>query len=165
MSRQVSRIVAGGALLAAGLLSACVHQTLPATGGGNGAAPGIAPQLAVERFLRAANCVAKPSCATKAQDIETMGRLFGTKDGPIAERDAQGDVEQRMFALASLVASDDYRVEGQNIVPGRLGEAVQMIVALRQGDRQLSVPMIMVRARGGNWLVELIDTKARTARP
>src|SRR5512144_2246895 len=98
----LSRIFAGSALVGAALLAACVHQTLP---GGNGSAPGIAPQLSIERFLRAANCVSNPNCATKAQDIETMGRLFGTRDGSVLTRDPRSDVEQRMYALASLMAS------------------------------------------------------------
>lgn len=158
----LARIVAGSALCGAALLAGCVHQTLSA---GNGGAPGIAPQLAVEQFLRAANCVSNPNCATKPQDIDTMGRLFGTKDGSVLTRNARSDVEQRMYALASLVASEDYRVEGQNIVPGRMGEAVQLIVRLTQAGRQLSVPFTLVHAKGGNWLVEQIDTKALTTAP
>ncbi len=156
---RLSRIVAGSAIFCAALLAGCVHQTIA---GGSGPAPGIAPQLAIEQFLRAANCVSNPSCATKAQDIETMGRLFGTRDGSVLTRDARSDVEQRMYALASLMASDDYRVEGQNIVPGRMGEAVQLLVRLRQAGREVSVPITMVRAKGGTWLVEQIDTKALT---
>jgi len=155
----LARIVAGSALCSAALLAGCVRQTLSS---GNGGAPGIAPQLAIEQFLRAANCVSNQSCATKAQDIETMGRLFGTKDGSVLTRDPRSDVEQRMYALASLMASDDYRVEGQNIVPGRMGEAVQLIVRLRQSGREVSVPITLVRSKDGNWLVEQIDTKALT---
>ena len=36
----------------------------------------VAPALTVERFLQAAN----------TRDLETMLRLFGTDDGPIADR-------------------------------------------------------------------------------
>jgi len=161
---RLSRIVAGLALVTGALLSACVHQVV--TGGGaNGSAPGIAPQLAVESFLRAANCVASTNCASKAQDIETMSRLFGTQDGSILTRDPRSDVEQRMYALASLLQSEDYQVQGQNIVPGRVGRAVQLVVRLTQNGRAIPVPITMVRDRGGNWLVEQIDMGPLTQRP
>jgi len=53
---------------------------------------------------------------------------------------------------------------GQTIVPGRVGEAVQVDVNLTQGDKNLRVPFIVVRAKSGDWLVEQIDTKALTQR-
>lgn len=155
----VARVAAGVALAAAALVGACVHKTLPDGPTMEASAPGIAPQLAVERFLRAANCVASSACTTKAQDIETMGNLFGTRDGSVIKRDARAEVEQRMFALASLLQSDDYKVQGQNIVPGRLGAAVDLLVLLKQNGREVQLPITMVKAKGGNWLVEKIDVK------
>lgn len=157
-----ARVAAGIALALAALAPACVHQTLP---GGGVTVQGVAPQLAVEGFMKAANCVASDKCATKAQELQSMGRLFGTKDGPIVDRDPRAEVEKRLFAVASLVQSDDYKLLGQTIVPGRVGEAVQVDVNLTQGDKTLRVPFIVVHAKSGDWLVEQIDTKALTQRP
>jgi hypothetical protein len=165
-SPRLIRVAAVLTLLGVTLLPACAHQTIRIpVSATNGAAGGVAPQLAVESFLRAANCVAAVRCATKARDIDSMARLFGTRDGSILDRDPRADVEQRMYALASLLQSDDYSVQGQNIVPGRVGEALQLTVSMTQGGRELSVPFIMVRSRNGDWLVEQIDTRALNARP
>ncbi len=162
---RLSRVVAGLALASAALLGACVHQVVSSGTNGNGAAAGLAPQLAVESFLRAANCVASASCTSKARDLDTMTHLFGTRDGSILERDSRADVEKRMYALASLLQSEDYQVQGQNIVPGRVGEAVQLLVRLKQNGRAISLPITMVHAHGGDWLVEQIDMGPLTQRP
>src|SRR5512141_2158000 len=124
-------VAAGTALAFAALVPACVHKTLPGSGT---SIQGLAPQLTVERFMRAANCVASEKCATKAQELESMGRLFGTKDAPIIDLDPRADVEKRLFAIADLVKSDDYKLMGQTIVPGRVGDAVQVDVSLTQGE-------------------------------
>ncbi len=165
MSNRLSRAVAGLALVVAALLPACVHQVSSSSAAVNGG-PGIAPQLTVESFLRAANCVASDKCASKPQDLETMSRLFGTRDGSLLLRDPRADVEKRMYAVASLLQSQDYHVQGQNIVPGRVGEAVEIIVRLTQADGKVAtVPMTVVRDGKGNWLVERIDMTPLTQRP
>ncbi len=159
---RLARVAAGMALALAALAPACVQKTLP---GGGVVVQGVAPQLAVESFMKAANCVASENCATKATELESLGRLFGTKDGPIINRDPRADVEKRLYAIASLVKADDYKLLGQNIVPGRTGEAVQVDVNLTQGERSVRVPFLVVRSKSGDWLVEQIDTKALTQRP
>ena len=164
-TRRLSRVVAGLALVAAAALPACVHQVVSSSSSAGGAAPGIAPQLTVESFLRSANCVASANCASKAQDLETMSRLFGTKDGTILNLDPRPNVEKRMYALASLLECQDYKVEGQNIVPGRMGRAVQLVVRMTQGGRAMAVPFTLVRDGAGNWLVESIDMGPLTQRP
>ncbi len=161
--RRLSRVVAGPLLVAAALLSACVHQVVNSSGMNGG--PGIAPQLAVETFLRSANCVSSDKCASKPQDLETMCRLFGTKDGSLLNVDPRDQVEKRMYALASLLQSEDYRVVGQNIVPGRVGQALELVVRLTQGGKQYTVPVTVVRDRSGQWLVEKIDMGPLTQRP
>jgi hypothetical protein len=110
-------------------------------------APGMAPVLVIERFLQAAN----------SNDIQTMGRLFGTSRGSVLRRDPREQVEQRMFAIASILRHDDYVVEGEQVVPGRIGEAVRINVRLTVGERRVSVPFTVVRTRSNEWLVEQID--------
>lgn len=161
---RLARAVAGLALALAALLPACVHQVSSSAGVNGG--PGIAPQLTVESFLRAANCVASEKCASKPQDLETMSRLFGTRDGSLLLRDPRADVEKRMYALASLLESQDYHVQGQNIVPGRVGEALDIVVRLTQANGKVAtVPITVVKDRNGNWLVERIELTALTQRP
>lgn len=115
-------------------------------------AMGMAPALAVERFLQAAN----------RQDLTTMGRLFGTAAGPIIDRDPRDEVEKRMFAIASILKHTDYRIEREQIVPGR-PDATQLIVRMSvQDGRQVPVAYTLVRSRRGAWLIEVIDLEAIT---
>src|SRR3990172_649691 len=69
----------------------------------------LAPAMVVERFLRAAN----------TNDLDTMGRLFGTRAGPVAERDSRKELDDRMFVLASVLRHTDYQILNEQIVPGR----------------------------------------------
>lgn len=112
----------------------------------------VAPSLIIEQFLKAAN----------AQDLDTMARLFGTKDGPEAGRYEKKYVDSRMFALASVLRHDDYSIQGEQIVPGRRDEATQLIVRMRFGERQVDVPFTMVRTKAGSWLIEQIGIQRIT---
>lgn len=122
--------------------------------GGSPNSPPVAPALIIERFLQAVN----------AQDLETMARLFGTERGSILNRDPRSEVEQRMYTLAAILRHEDYQLEGERPVPGRLGQAVQMIVRMRFGSRQVAVPYTLVRTRNGPWIIEQIDVESITGR-
>jgi len=115
-------------------------------------AHGVAPMLVVERFLNAAN----------STDLETMALLFGTRDGSILKRDPRAEVEARMYALASILRHKNYQLEGEGIVPGRLGEAVRLVIRLELEDRQVSVPFVVVQTRKDGWLIEQIGIERIT---
>jgi hypothetical protein len=124
----------------------CATRTVPVEP--RGQAPlELAPLLSVERFLRAANM----------NDIEQMGRLFGTVDGPILRLYPRAEVEQRMFLLASILRHQDFNVAGEEIVPGRIGSAVLIRMELHFTDRTALVPFTVVRSRRDGWLVEGFD--------
>jgi hypothetical protein len=121
----------------------------------SGTPNGLAPALALDRFLRAAN----------ANDLKAMGQFFGTAQGPITKLDSPQNVEQRMYALATMLRYRDYQLKGQRIVPGRLGQAVELDVALDLADgRKVSVPFTMVRTSDDQWLVEKFDTDPLVSR-
>ncbi len=131
------------------LFAACVQRQVVTTTTSNtsGTASALGPALVVEQFMRAVN--------REPKDLATMGRLFGTREGPIAERDAKADVEQRMFAIATVLHYDDYQIVREQLVPGRTQEATQLIVNVQAGGKTHSVPFIMVRYKDG-WLIEQI---------
>ncbi len=116
--------------------------------------PGVGASLVLERFLRAAN----------ENDLDTMARLFGTKDGSILQRDGRTQAEQRMFILASLLRHDDYVIQDNEIVPGRMREATRLMVRMQFRDRTVVVPFTMVRS-GDGWLVERIGVERITNPP
>lgn len=144
------------ALFAAVALSACVtKQVGPAQSAPTGS---VAPTLALEQFLTAANAAA----SNDPNGIRAMGRLFGTKDAPIVEIDGQSIVERRMYALALLLKHQSYEVQGEQVVPGRLSEAKRFLVELTLPDRKVVVPFTMVLSKGNRWLVESFDAEKIT---
>jgi hypothetical protein len=114
---------------------------------------GVAPVLVVERFLNAVN----------TSDLDTMARLFGTRDGSILKRDRPAEVETRMYALASILRHKNYVMEGDGIVPGRLGEAIELSVRLEVDDREVTVPFVVVRTKRDGWMIEQIAIERITA--
>ncbi|HEY8470077.1 MAG TPA: hypothetical protein VIL18_10570 [Longimicrobiales bacterium] len=131
------------------LLAACGSRAEPS---GHVDATGIAPALVLERFLQAAN----------RQDLETMARLWGNAEGLVIDRDPRAEVEQRLYATALILKHDDFQIQGEQIIPGR-PEALQLIVRMHIGGRQVPVAYTMVRSKNGAWLVEAIDLEAITA--
>lgn len=160
------------ALAAAGLaLGACSTTTERPEGTGD-----IAPALTVERFLQ----------AVSSQDLEAMSHLFGTAEGPIAERPggvgcffrwlggifgvdgcpSRLEVQRRMLALATVLEHDDYRMGSQERAPAREHPSVRVRVTLIRGDATYSgVPFLVVQSKGGSWLIEEIGVQAVTDRP
>jgi hypothetical protein len=150
-------------LLALALLSAasCTHQSAPSE-----VAP-VAAQLSVERFLQAAN----------DNDVDAMGRLFGTHDGPVMDTGGtfgcffkkigswfggtactkKTDVEIRMETIASIIKHDDYQIVSEEPVPGRTTPARRVLVNLTiDGDKIPEAPFIVVQTTQGSWLVEQV---------
>lgn len=139
MQRRAFLIAAAMAALAG-----CTTTTRTVT---PGPAADVAPTLVIEQFLRAAN----------ANDLDAMARLFGTQQGPITEIDSKQAVDDRMFAIASVMRHKDYRIEGEQLVPGRRDVATQYMVRLMlPDDREVVVPITMVYSAAGRWLVEQI---------
>lgn len=141
---RLTTIVAG--LL---LLGGCAGGLRPPSGvAGAPAAP-----AAVERFLQLA----------AERDYSGMGWVFGTVEGPIMARDPVGEVEQRMYALASLLEHDGFVVGNGSAVPGRTGEAVQFNVVLSRGPNTVAVPFTTVRGPDGRWFVEQLSVETLTS--
>lgn len=138
------------ALMLTAAVAACSSTPAPAPSG-----PGssVAPALVIEQFLRAAN----------ANDLDTMARLFGTIDGSITKRDTRKQVDDRMFALASILRHDDYSLEGEQIVPGRRDVATQLLVRIVLPDgRSTVVPFTLVYSSDRTWLIEQIAVERIT---
>jgi hypothetical protein len=144
------------------MIGGCATASQPGRGAG------FVAQLSVESFLQAAN----------ARDIGAMGRLFGTTDGPIYDTGStfgcafkkigswlggspcvkRSDVEIRLDAIAELLRHEDYKVEREQGVAGRLDEATRVFVNLLINDRWvMEVPFVVVRTSSGQWLVEEVD--------
>jgi hypothetical protein len=131
-------------MLATVVLTACVKEQV--VSGGRSAA-NLGPSMVVEQFMRALN--------SEPKDVVLMARLFGTKEGPIGDRDPKVQVEQRMFAIAAVLRHDDYEILREQQVPGRSEDATQLLVRVKAGEKSNNVPFTLVRYKDG-WLVEQI---------
>ena len=150
-------------LLALVALSAasCTQQSSPSA-----VAP-VAAQLSVERFLQAAN----------EHDVDAMGHLFGTHDGPAMNTGStfgcffkkigswfggkscvkRTEVEIRMEAIASIIQHDDYQIVREEAVAGRTVPARRVLVNLTiEGDQVTNAPFVVVQTGEGRWLVEQV---------
>lgn len=114
----------------------------------------LAPAMVVERFLRAAN----------SNDLDTMGRLFGTREGPWAPSVSKKEADDRLFVIASVLRHTDYQILGEQIVPGRRDEATQLTVRLVVGQNRYDVPFTLVQSKKDGWLIENIPLEQLTNR-
>lgn len=132
-------------------------------------ATALEPQLSVERFLQAAN----------QRDLDAMGRLFGTAEGPMGDTGStlgcafkkigswfggescrtRQEIELRMDAIASILRHQDYTVTQQQMVAGRVHPTSRVLVDLVMDRQRIvrSVPFVVVHGSGGRWLVQEID--------
>jgi len=108
----------------------------------------------VERFLRAAN----------SNDLDTMASLFGTLDGPVAQRESRKDADDWMFTLATVLRHTDYQILNEQIVPGRRQEATQLVVRLVSGEARYELPFTLVQSKRNGWLIEKEPVELMTNR-
>jgi hypothetical protein len=132
-------------------------------------AASVAPRLAVERFLQAAN----------ARDLVSMSRIFGTTSGPIGDTGSAfgcfwkkisvivgGDscvkwreVELRMDVIAEILLHEDYRITSEESVAGRDVRTIRLGVTLVLSDGR-SIPDIgftLVPAGDSRWFLQEIE--------
>lgn len=129
-------------------LSGCAAGLQPPAGG----AGAVAPEAAVEQFLQAA----------RGRDYQGMGWLFGTDAGSVMRRDPVGDVERRMYAIATVLEHERHELRERSPVAGRSGGAWHLPVVLHQSGRTSNVPFVVVRGPQNRWFVENVDLQAVT---
>ncbi len=108
----------------------------------------VAPALIVERFLQAAN----------TRDLETMSRLFGTDDGPIAETGRRVEIELRMDVIAEILQHDDYEIISERRVPGTEfpSNRIGVDLLLPGGTTVRDVGFTVVES-DNRWLINVIE--------
>lgn len=109
------------------------------------------PDAAVVSFLS----------AVRAEDVDAMGRLWGTADGPAADWMDSGELERRLTVMRVYLQHEEYSVVAGVRDP---------TVSLREGERLVSVrisrngctpivPFTVTPYRGG-WLVRDVKLEA-----
>jgi hypothetical protein len=123
-------------------LTACVTKTVVPEASSGGETLG--PSLVIERFLRAAN----------GNDLDTMAKLFGTKDGPYDRIGSKKEIDDRMFTFATVLRHTDFRIKGEgDPVSGRRNEAKNILIEIALKDGTITVPFTLVKYKN-SWLIE-----------
>lgn len=113
--------------------------------------------------LTAESAVGQFLDAAKRNDYQVMSRLFGTLDGPAAEKNGRVETEQRMYILASLLRHQSYSLER---MPVAEAEGQNRIAAMMVGTRNGNVTVPFVASNNqGRWFVEKIGTESLTGGP
>jgi len=103
------------------------------------------PTASVEQFL----------AAVKANDLERMGRLWGTERGPAADWMDRQELYQRLTVIQKYLAHEGFR-----ILEGPLQSATGQArirgfrVELQRPRCTLVLPVDVVRTGSGGWLVQ-----------
>lgn len=106
------------------------------------------PALTLQHFMEAVN----------ADDLNTMGELWGTRDGKASDRMAGTELQQRLTVMQIYLSHESFEVlppdPGQTVGAPQ-GEAHFRVRLLRKNCKP-EVPVTLVPYRTG-WLVKSID--------
>ena len=147
--------------LGAAVLAATVTLAVAACGGG--ASRGQLTQSPSEYGAPTAEQAVRTFLDAAGQEqYPTMGRVFGTRQGPAEARLGVTNVEQRMIVLAGLLQHDGYTLRPSTLTEpephSRRFNAT--MTGTRQGE--VTVPIFAVRSESGRWFVERLDTAPLT---
>lgn len=108
--------------------------------------------------------------AVKANDLERMGRLWGSERGPAASYMKAEELKKRVSVLQIYLAHDSYRVlDGPQPVAGKDNQRTYR-VELQRRECNVTTSMDIVRANNGGWLVydvhlESLNNPANACKP
>jgi hypothetical protein len=108
---------------------------------------GATPQLAVDMFLKAAN----------EKDIQAMGTVFGTKDGPARETLDRTELEKRLIILACYFNHDSARTLGED---RGTQDHREVRVELKKGNLTRQTTFYTIQGPGRRWYVDNMDIAA-----
>lgn len=96
--------------------------------------------------------------ALSREDVPSMARHFGTREGPAEKRWGTEEVEQRMLVLSGLLEHETHDVRRARLTEPR--EDRNRYLVTLQGTRYgaVTLPVVTVRSGSGRWFVERIDT-------
>ncbi|MDT8369859.1 MAG: hypothetical protein RQ745_11665 [Longimicrobiales bacterium] len=111
----------------------------------------VAPTLSVERFLQAVN----------VEDLDAMGRVFGTARGPAEGEPLQ--LERELALISRILRHEDYQIVSDRREFGREHRTHRIGVNLTINGRVIrDVGFSVVQAPDGRWFVEVIELEKVT---
>jgi hypothetical protein len=143
-SRVQYRIVVLGAMLVAAAACSTV-QTAPPNAAASDLTGAPTPRGAVERFL----------AAVRAQDLQAMGVVWGTKAGPVKDIPRQ-ELEQREMIMARCLEHDSASFLEDS--PGTEGDRL-IRFTLYRGTLTRTTTFTVVSSPESRWYVEQINLR------
>lgn len=127
------------------LVSACRTASTPAPSTQPSGGPGAAtPRAAVEAFLQ----------AIRSEDLQAMGAIWGTADGPARELMDRETLEKREIVMVCMLRHDSYAVRGDSpLAGGRRAFTVE----LTRGTDKRTTTFTAVQGRQARWFVLQAD--------
>lgn len=94
--------------------------------------------------------------AVKAQDLQTMGAVWGTGRGPARDQIARDELEKRLIIIQCKLDHDrwSYAEERPRLLAGGKQE---FMVRLRQKGAEAVTSFTTILAQDGRWYVEIVD--------
>ena len=137
------------------MLAATVLAVVVGCGGGGGSNPSTLPatsadpQLAVQSFMQAVNDT----------NLVAMGQLWGTEQGPAANRMPRDELEKRLIIMQRYLSNNSFEVQPAQpgtVLPQSNAEQFYSVRFVRSDGCARTVPFTVVRS-GNGWLVSDID--------
>lgn len=104
-------------------------------------------RMAIERFL----------AGVAEDDYQTMGRQFGTPDGPAEERLGINEVEQRMMYLSGVLEHREYDLREADLARTGPRRTRYVVTLVREQEGRVDVPFVTAVSDEERWFVEQID--------
>jgi len=136
---QATRIVALGVLVAGVGCGSSSPADIPAP---------VDPQATIQEFM----------AAVGANDLSTMGRLWGTREGPAQKKLDQRSLEQRLRLMQIYLSNESWEIldpDPSQTIGAVAGERYYRIRLTRKQCTPV-VPVTVVQF-GGGWLVQSVD--------
>lgn len=127
------------------LVSACRTTPAPAPGPVPVSGPGAgSARAAVDAFLG----------AVRAEDLQAIGGIWGTVDGPARDQMDRETLEKREIVMVCMLRHDAFTVRGDSpIAGGRRAYTVE----LRRGTDSRTTTVTAVQGRQQRWFVQQAD--------
>jgi hypothetical protein len=106
------------------------------------------PRAAVEAFLQ----------AVRTEDLQAMGAVWGTAEGPAREQMDRDTMEKREVVMMCYFRHDAFRIVGETPA----ASARNLVVELKRGKEQRTTTFTVIPARRGGWFVQKVDIEPVT---
>lgn len=131
------------------VVAACARPVSVGTAANPNAPGGATAREAVQKFMAAA----------KAQDLQAMSSVWGTREGPVRSTMERQELEQREIILLCYLKHDSYKITSES--PAANGERVFEVESTYK-DLTRSANFFTTPGPAGRWYLRTFDNEKLT---